>query len=332
MKYLIVGTGALGSIFGGFLHLSGREVGFLGRGPHFEKIRKEGLLIRGIWGEHWVRNIRTFSSPRKITLPSEIVLMCVKSFDTEQAIKDVAPFMAQDGLVVSLQNGLGNLEKIAEQVGSERTIGGRVIFGVEIPRPGEARVTVYADKVLLGFMEGAGEPDEARTRIRAMADEFNQALIPTRAVEAITPFIWAKVLYNCALNPLAALLQVTYGELGSNQETRAVMREIVEETYQVAERLGIPLPQRTAQEYFNYLMNQLIPATASHHASMLQDLQQGRRTEIDALNGAVGRLAENLGLSVPANRLITRLIHFCESRPGSIRRDHEENRKEEKNQ
>ena len=133
-------------------------------------------------------------------------------------------------------------------------------------------------------------------------------------VDDILPFIWAKVLYNCALNPLAALLRVPYGELGKNQETRAIMKEIVTEIYQIAAWRSIALPQKSAEEYFDHLIDQLIPATASHHASMLQDLQKGRRTEIDALNGAISQMAAAQGLAAPNNCLITRLIHFCESR------------------
>lgn len=314
MKYLIVGSGALGSIFGGFLHLSGQEVGFLGRGAHFEKIKKEGLLIQGIWGEHRIKGLKTFSSPEEISAPCSIILLCVKSFDTAEAIKQASPLLAEDGVVISLQNGLGNVEKIADQVGAKRTVGGRVIFGVEIPQPGKAKVTVYADKVLLGTIESDKESKVIKEKINHIADDFNKAHIPTDVVDDILSYIWAKVLYNCALNPLAALLNVPYGELGKNQETRAIMKEIVNEIYQVADQKALVLPQRTAEEYFHHLMNQLIPATASHHASMLQDLQGGRRTEIDALNGAISQMAASLGLAAPNNCLITRLIHFCESR------------------
>ena len=127
----------------------------MGRGAHFEKIKKDGLFIHGIWGEHHIKKLRAFSCPKEISKPCSIILLSVKSFDTAEAIKKTASLLAEDGLVVSLQNGLGNLEEIADQVGTKHTIGGRVIFGVEIPQPGEAKVTVYADKVLLGAMEGA---------------------------------------------------------------------------------------------------------------------------------------------------------------------------------
>ncbi|MCL6584683.1 MAG: 2-dehydropantoate 2-reductase [bacterium] len=311
MKYLVVGTGALGSIFGGFLHLSGQEVGFLGRGEHFEHIRRQGLLIRGIWGEHRVSGLKTFSSPREVPSACKVILLCVKSFDTAEAVRQTANLLAEDGLVVSLQNGLGNVEKIAAEVGSRRTLGGRVIFGVEIPRPGEAQVTVCADKVVLGSV---GPQGADREKIKQIVEDFCRAHIPTEMVDQIFPFIWAKVLYNCALNPLAALLGVTYGELGENPQTQAIMKEIIAEIYQVAARIGITLPQSSAESYFDHLLNTLIPATASHHASMLQDLRRGKRTEIDALNGAISQMASELGLPAPANLLISRLIHFCESR------------------
>ena len=163
----------------------------------------------------------------------------------------------------------------------------RVIFGAKINRPGLATVTVYADKVLLGL-----EPAENRNlQLHQVVDHLNRAGIPATLVDNIITHIWEKALYNCALNPLGAILSVTYGELADSPHTRELMSVIIEEIYQVAAVRRIPLQYPTTLEYFQHFLERLVPPTAAHHPSMLQDLQQGRRTEIEALNGAICRYA-----------------------------------------
>lgn len=306
MRYLIMGTGALGTVFGGLLAETGREVAFLGRGLHYEHLLTRGLRIDGIWGERRLGPVAA-PSPR---LQYDIILLCVKSFDTAAACAAVLPYAAPDALVVSIQNGLGNLETIAAAFGPSRTIGARVIFGSVVSRPGLATVTVYADRVLLGaFSPSAPDP-----RLPRLAEEFNAAGLPTAVVADILPPLWDKVLYNCALNPLGAILGVTYGELGADPQTRTLMAEIIAEIYQVAKVRQVSLTHPAAAAYFAHFINNLVPPTAAHTPSMLQDLQAGRRTEIDALNGAICRYAAQAGLAVPVNETVCRLLRFQEAR------------------
>jgi len=114
------------------------------------------------------------------------------------------------------------------------------------------------------------------------------------------------------LNPLGAMLEVPYGKLGENEEARDIIRVIIKEIFLVCQALGVTLPYKGADDYYRYLLERLLPPTASHHASMLQDIQAGRMTEIDALNGAISRYAGELGISTPYNDLITNLIKFKE--------------------
>lgn len=304
MRYLVVGTGALGTVFGGLLRHAGHPVSFLGRGAHFEQLCRQGGLITGIWGEFPLEPV---SRPQPGEL-YDIILLCVKSFDTEIAAGQALPFAAPESLVISLQNGLGNVELIARTFGTRRTIGGRVIFGAQVTRPGQVTVTVYADRVLLGALD----PEAPQARLSQVVADFNRAGLPTRAVPHILTHIWGKVLYNCALNPLGAILGVPYGALGEHPETRELMRLIIEEIYRVAEAKGVPLPLPTASLYFRHFLEDLVPPTASHRPSMWQDLEAGRRTEIDALNGAIWRYAEEMGLKTPYNQAVTRLVRFLE--------------------
>jgi 2-dehydropantoate 2-reductase len=308
MRYLVMGAGALGSVFGGLLQHSGQSVAFIGRGPHFEEITTRGLSLEGIWGDFQVGPV----IPQEASGGSyDVILLCVKSFHTREACLRVGSLLAPQGLTVSMQNGLGNLEIIAQEFGPDRTIGGRVIFGAQIIRPGVARVTVYAEPVLVGAMV----PGSAPQALAQVVADLNQAGIPALQVDNILTHLWGKVLYNSALNPLGAVLGVPYGALGDHPQTRDLMQRIIEEIYQVADALGIVLAHPDAAAYFNFFMETLVPATAGHWPSMWQDLQAGRRTEIEALNGAICRYGASMGVATPYNDAVSRLVRFLEQRP-----------------
>lgn len=309
--YLIFGAGAIGSVIGGFLQKIGRRVVYAGRGEHFRAIKKNGLKITGIWGEHFIppEKIEAFpgqAAGRKFP----VILLCVKSKDTGEAALQAAPALDEKGIMVSVQNGLNNWETVAARVGEARTVGARVIFGAEIPVAGTARVTVSADDVLLG------EPFASVNQplLQALQKDLNTAGISTRVVsrEEIWAALWGKVLYNCSLNPLGALLEVPYGALGGSEETRETIRIILREIFSVMLAMGVRVPYRNSDDYYHYLMERQLPPTAGHHASMLQDIRMGRKTEIEALNGAISRYAQELCIPTPYNDLLTALIKFKE--------------------
>ncbi len=315
--YLIYGAGAIGSVLGGFLQTMGRSVTYIGRGEHFRALPESGLKISGIWGEKCVPAEEMQRSAR-ITSTHEgkkkfsIILLCVKAKDTMAAATDAKEMLTEDGIMVSMQNGLDNWEAIASQVGEDRTVGARVIFGAEILEPGHANVTVNADDVLIG------EPflPVNRSLLTTLNEDLFQSGIPCRIVskDEIWAAIWGKVLYNCSLNPLGALLEVAYGDLGENEETRGVIRVIIEEIFMVMKAKGVKAPYRDADEYYHYLLERLLPPTVGHRASMLQDIVLGRQTEIDALNGAISAYARDFGIITPYNDLLTALIKFKEKK------------------
>lgn len=311
-RYLILGAGALGSVFGGLLRHAGHPVTFMGRGPHFKAIKTQGLVIDGIWGEFRLGPVPTPAQALKGGASEEydVILLCVKSFDTLAACRQVRGRLAPDGLIISMQNGLGNLEVIARECGEARTIGARVIFGAQVPAPGRVTVTVYADKVLLGAIS----PETSKPKLTLVAEHLNRAAIPTAVVGDILSHLWGKVLYNCALNPLGAILGAPYGSLGDNPQTRQLMRLIIEEIYRVAQARAVALNPPEAGAYFRHFMTNLVPPTAAHWPSMWQDLEAGRRTEIEALNGAICRYGREAGIPVPYNDALTRLVRFLEKR------------------
>jgi 2-dehydropantoate 2-reductase len=145
-----------------------------------------------------------------------------------------------------------------------------------------------------------------------MAAIMDRAGIPTVYTEHIATVLWSKVAYNCALNPLSALLDVPYGALLDASPTRAIMEDVIGELYAVGRAMDVRLDPADAEAYRRLLYEKLIPPTAAHYASMREDFRQRRRTEIEALNGAICRYGDQLGISCPANRMLTRLVHARE--------------------
>jgi 2-dehydropantoate 2-reductase len=312
-RILVAGAGALGSVLGGLLGAAGWTVTLLGRRPHLDAVRRRGLVVEGLFGTHRATHLACVDDVAGLQGVFDAVLLTVKAYDTEAVAAAVAPHLAPDGLLLSLQNGLGNLEAAAAAVGGARVLGGRVIFGAEIVAPARARVTVYADPVLLG------SPDAADRRLRAAAEAWahrlTEAGVPAEPTNAIVAELWAKVLYSAALNPLGALLGRPYGALAADAETRAVMDEVIEEAFAVASAERVRLCWADAAAYREVFYRRLVPSTAEHRSSMLQDLERGRRTEIDAINGALVRRGAALGIPTPVNRLLARLIRARARRP-----------------
>jgi 2-dehydropantoate 2-reductase len=310
-KYLIYGTGALGSVFGGLMHIQGADVTFIGRGRYFEGIQKNGLTITGIWGDHFVPpgEIKSFTDQSNINEKFQVILLCVKSIDTDSAAARAAPFLDDNGIMVSMQNGLGNWEKISAQVGDARTVGGRVIFGAETLEPGKVKISAYADKVLIGEVFAPVN----KSLLKALDEDLNAADIPTSLAskDEIHSATWDKVITNSALNPLGAILEVTYGKLRDDPETMDIMRHVIIEAFAVMKAMGVRPPFETVDDFYKPFMERLMHGT-DHHPSMLQDIMKGRITEIDTLNGAISRYGKEVGVPTPYNDLITALVKFKE--------------------
>jgi 2-dehydropantoate 2-reductase len=309
MKILIMGSGAIGSVFGGFLAQAGHEITLVGRKPHMEAIARHQLKIIGIWGSHRVPIALALTHPpAPSTHPYDVVFIAVKSYDTYEATQSILHLIGPKTLLVSLQNGLNNYETIASLIEEKKIVLARVIFGTEIVHPGVTNVTVYAEEVQIGHPKNNVSFEE----ISEIARLLTQAGIPTHPTREILKYIWSKVLYNCALNPLSALLDCTYGEL-LTPFLQKTMKSIISEIYQVAHKKNIQLFQENAKDYIDELFRNLIPSTAMHRSSMLQDLKKGKKTEIDALNGAIVKIAQENSISVPMNETLTTLIKAKEA-------------------
>ena len=310
---LITGLGALGTVFATMLKKAGHKVNALTKDKYLQDLNDRHLRVTGIWGEHeaTLDGIHASIDPLR-NISFDLIFLTVKSYDTASAIEQVKPLVGKDTLVIAAQNGYGNYETVAGSVGKEHALLARVIFGVKLPAPGRAEVTVIADDVRMGQPENAVDPG----RVQAIAAAMKAAGIPTSYAGNVAAILWDKILYNAALNPLGAVLECTYGQLAEDAGTRLVMDRIIEEVFLVAQAHNMPLNWRTADEYKTHFYTRLVPPTAKHFPSMYYDVKAGKRLEIDALNGAVVKLAHRKGISVPVNETITALIKAKEALAG----------------
>jgi 2-dehydropantoate 2-reductase len=311
MYFLIYGAGALGQAIGAMLAADGHKVDLVLRPRFVEALQTSGLAVTGIFGDHSVPpgQIGLLTSLRgRNGREYDALLLTTKTYDTDKAIYEIATLHECYCPVVSLQNGCGNLEKLAERLGRERSLAGRVITGFEIERPGLVRITVSADAIHVGGCVRGTIPAAAKR----LAEALTHAGLPSIAVPDIYQSLFAKLLYNCALNPLGAILGVPYGALGESDETRMLMDAVIEETFAVINAMGGTTPWPDAASYRKVFYGQLIPATYNHRASMLQDLDHNKPTEVEAMVGYVATQGRKYGVATPCCDFLAALVRFKE--------------------
>ncbi|HMK57242.1 MAG TPA: 2-dehydropantoate 2-reductase [Dissulfurispiraceae bacterium] len=305
MTFVVVGLGALGTTFAILLKKAGHKVFALVKERQLAALSTCKVGITGIWGEHEAVLDGIYSGVEPLMGQCvDIIILTVKSFDTRQAVSMIVPLVGRDVIVMSAQNGYGNYETVAQLVGKEHALLARIIFGAKLLSHGRAEVTVIADKVRIGQPEGA-VADEIIVRL---ASEIDRAGIPTAYAADVNEILWDKILYNCALNPLGALLECNYGALAEYADARDVMNGIIREIFEVARAHSIMLHWDAPDDYMKHFYGKLVPPTKEHYPSMYYDLKAGKRLEIDALNGAIVNLGLNKGVPVPVNETVTRLI------------------------
>ena len=313
-EILIAGAGAVGSVIGALLRRAGHRVTLLGRERHLEAIARDGLHISGILGDCHARGFELASDVASLTGPFDLILLAVKAYDTASIAEQLKNVLSPTGLVVALQNGVGNLEVLAHHFGASRVIGARVMLGAEIRAPGAAHATVFGEPLAIGpsapvNREYCGELFGRSQEVVAMLSACG---VPSEAVRDVTPYLWMKLFYNAALNPLGALLRMNYGALAADADLRAIMDQVIEEAFTVAAAMQVPLPFESAAAYRAHFYHKLVPATFDHRPTMLYDLEQRGRTDIMEMNGKVAELAARVGLRAEANQMLTRLIRARE--------------------
>ena len=311
MNIVIFGAGAVGLGVGSCLAQADTHLTFVARSATARELREHGLRRSGIFGTRQI-------DPSQFDVIEQIderaassidyILVCTKSFDSPIAAKAIAASAAcrnDSCKIVLFQNGWGNFEVFCRHFDPGRVFNARVITGFERLAPNHVEVTVHADAIKIGSLADVdpGEMDDLARRI-------SEGGIPAEVTPTIQRDLWAKMLYNCCLNPLGAVLGVKYGRLGESESTRQIMDAIADEVFAVMRAAGFETHWSDAAGFLRDFYAQMLPATQAHSSSMLQDLIAGRRTEIDAMSGAVVKLGSQHGLATPYNQAMRDLIRF----------------------
>ena len=306
MEIAVVGPGALGCLLAATLTESGAGVLLLDhRSPRAEFITQHGLGVERDGRQRRVR-VRVSSRPSDVK-GVDLILICVKAYQTAGAIKPLLPFLEEKTRVMTLQNGLGNLEALAEACGPERVWGGVTSQGATLLGLGQI-VHGGAGDTIFGAWAGGGQEE----LLEEAAGVFKSAGLPARIEPDVNSLIWSKLVVNIGINPLTALTRLRNGQLLEHEGSLGVMAAAVEEAVLVAGTLGIKLmyPDALAR------VKEVASATSQNVSSMLQDVLAKRKTEIDQINGALAAKARGLGLDAPVNAMLSNLVKTVESTYG----------------
>ncbi len=301
MKIAVIGAGAMGSLFGAYLAKAGEAVTLVDIWQeHVAAIRSQGLLLSEEAGDEVVRLDVVLGTGGLVAV--DLVILFVKAAATRVAAVDAAALLRPGGRVLTLQNGLGNAEVIAEIVGAERVLAGTTAQGATLLGPGRVR---HGGRGETHIGRLSGEVDGLCAQVAAM---LSNAGLPTVVEPDVRSLIWGKLVINTGINALTALLRLRNGQLAELAETRQLLALAVEEAVQVAGAAGVALP------YENPLGKVLAvaAATGQNQSSMLQDVLRGSPTEIAVINGAIVREGERLGVATPVNRTLTLLVQALE--------------------
>lgn len=290
-RFLIIGAGAMGCLFAARLKRSGVEVALLEKEPAVvEAINAHGLLVEGVSGKVHAK-VPAYADRSPVS--PDLVILCVKSYDTQGAGEALRSWIPQHARILTLQNGVGNVEILQHLFGRQRVLGGVTAEGATVIGPGKIMHAGEGETVL-GGGKAAGE----------IVSAFQKAGFQTRAVEDIRPFIWAKLIINAGINALAAVTRLKNGRLPERSGTRRIMEEAVREAAAVAKAKNIDLPY---PDPVGRVVD-VCRATAGNTASMLQDVLKKKQTEIEAINGAIVREGAALGIPTPVNSTLTSLV------------------------
>lgn len=313
MNILIAGAGAIGVALGASLASQGMNVTFYARKNTAAAIRAGGVKRTGIFGELSAAAGEVHVVEELDLLPPgsiDRVLVCSKTLANEEISEKLdrnRALLASDGCIILLQNGWGNDRPYLRFFEQSQLFQARVITGFTREAPNISRVTVHTAPILFGSLYGA----EA-SRLKPLAKAISASGIPSEVTDQLAEALWAKMLYNTTLNPLGAILNVSYGKLTESEHTKGLMNAMINETFAVMDAYGYKTFWNTPEEYMDTFYGKLVVDTYAHRSSTLQDIEKKQKTEIGTLNGCIVRLAQEKGLSVPTHSMICEMIGAME--------------------
>jgi 2-dehydropantoate 2-reductase len=301
-KVAVMGAGAIGSLFGGLLAEGRNNVALIARESRVKAIKQGGLIIEGVSGKHNVK-VKAVTNPTHLRETFDLILLTVKAYDTRQAVTEAQMLMGDNSVLLCLQNGLGIEEIASEIIGRDRVLRGVTTNGALLKEQGLVVHTGKGETII-------GELNRKITeRTQKIAEAFSKAGLPTRATSNMEGAVWTKILINAGINPFGALTGMKNGELVMVPELKELMVETVIEGTNVAKEIDVKLEDDPVS-----LMIKTAEMTAQNKNSMLQDIENGKRTEVDFINGAVSNLGKREGVKTPLNNLLTQLVKGLEAK------------------
>lgn len=308
MKVAILGSGAMGSLFGGMLAEGGCDVTLIDIWKeHMDRVNASGLSIEGVSGDRVIPSLRGVTDPKEAG-EADLVIVFVKATATRTAMEGARSLLGPDTVVLTLQNGLGNGEKLAEVIGGERILAGITGEGCTLLGPGRIRHAGQGDTVL-GELSG-----KITERLKKITLVLKESGFSAKISENVSGLIWTKLLANVGINALTALTGLRNGKLLDYPETEELLRLAVREAVAVAEKKGIRLEVEDPVEH----CREIARRTAQNRSSMLQDVTARRQTEIDVINGAIAEEGAKLGIPAPVNRVLTNLVKVRQKTYGEL--------------
>ena len=298
----------MGCLFASFLakytpacRQAGVEIWILDKNPERAKrINQQGISVEGISG-NWQVEVKATASVEEIAR-ADLIVICVKSYDTKEAISNAKSLIGDNTKVLTLQNGIGNIEIMAEVVGSEKVIAGVTNLGATLMDIGKVRHAGKGETVI-GRIDG-----KIPMELRTIREVFNKAGLEARISRDIKGLLWSKLIINAGINALTAITRLNNGRLVEFEGTRRILREAVTEAIRIAKRKRIKLI------YDDPLakVEAVCEATSTNVSSMLQDVLRKKRTEVDFINGVIVRQGQELGIPVPVNSILVDLVKTIE--------------------
>jgi len=305
----VLGAGAVGGFFGAMLARAGHPVTLIARQAHAQAIERDGLRLQ------MAGRVESIRVPARTDIAAvagaDLVLFCVKSTNTELAAREMAPHLADDALVLSLQNGVENAATIARHV-RQAVVPAVVYVATAMPEPGLVAHHGRGDLVIGPIDAKAAQDAALAQRLQALVDLFATAQVPVRISADVMAELWSKLMVNCAYNAISGIAQAAYGKLAALAEVRELQETVVREVVALAEAEGVNLPLEPALD----AMRKIAGAMPAQLSSTAQDMARGKPSEIDHLNGFVARRGAALGVATPANQALHALVRLIESERG----------------
>jgi 2-dehydropantoate 2-reductase len=294
MKIAVMGSGGVGGYYGGLLARAGQDVTLIARGAHLAALREKGLQVKSVHDDFTVAPIQATDAPAEVG-PVDLVLVCVKTPDTEQAAEAIKPMVGPDTVVMSLQNGVDAAERIGATVGMDRMVGGTTWISSVIEAPGVIRQFSQFRRIVLGELDGG-----ITKRVQAIADVLANAGATVEVTDDVLKVLWTKFVFIASISGIGSLTRLEIGESRSVPETRGLLAGLMREVEAVARASGIALDGDVVEEAL-VLVDRLAP---SIKPSMQRDVEAGRRSELESMIGVISHKGRELGLPTPTADMV----------------------------